>query len=69
MEYLIRCPDKKTGTLVRVSVEKGKVISATPSFAWAVGGGMHAVLSHCAKRKIRWERLRPRLAGQMELSL
>ncbi len=69
MEYQIKCPEQATNTMARVTVVKGKVTSATPSFEWAVGGGMHVLLSHCAKRKIRWARMRQHSAGQMELAL
>lgn len=52
----------------RASVEKGKVVSATPAFAWAVGEGIHVLLSYCAEKGIKWKR-RPKPQKQMELSL
>lgn len=69
MEYTIKCADQSGGChrLASISVEKGRVVSATPSFEWAIGGGLHAVLSWCARRQIRWERRRD--LGQLELGL
>lgn len=51
----------------KVSVDKkGKVVSATSAFEWAVGQGMHVVLSWASRRGLRWERLDPQ---QLELRL
>lgn len=70
MEYRIGCADGTTGRLARIAVEAGKITRATPSFEWAVGEGIHVVLSHLARQRIRWwpAREQPESA-QMELDL
>jgi hypothetical protein len=50
------------------TVVRGKVTETSPSFAWAVGEGIHVLLSYCARQKIRWWRLR-RDPKQLELAL
>jgi hypothetical protein len=51
----------------RASVDRGRVTSATPAFAWAIGQGVHVLLSHCATRKIKWQKRRS--SPQAELAL
>lgn len=43
-------------TASSASVAQGKVTSATPAFEWAVGKGLHVLLSHCASRGIKWKK-------------
>jgi hypothetical protein len=72
MEFVLANQERCGGYLQtsRVSVERGKVTSATPAFAWAIGQGLHVVLSWCARRGITWKRKRVRRQpGQMELAL
>jgi hypothetical protein len=65
MEYVFS-KTESAHTLARVTVSRGKVTSATPSFAWAVGGGLHLVLSWAARKGITWRR-RAVPVGQAEL--
>lgn len=69
MELRLQCVEQSGGCQreSRVSVERGKVTSATPSFEWAIGQGLHVVLSWCATRKIKWQRVRQRHLTQSEL--
>lgn len=54
-------------TAASATVVRGKVTAASPSFAWAVGEGIHVLLSYAAMRNIRWWRRQN--PGQRELFL
>jgi hypothetical protein len=72
MEFVFESQERCGGSLMasRASVQRGKVVQATPALSWAVGQGLHVLLSHFARRKVAWKKRRGRAhPGQMELAL
>lgn len=72
MELVFSSKERCGGSLMasRASVVRGKVVRTTPAFEWAVGQGLHVLLSWCARRKVTWRKQRDRVQpGQLELAL